>query len=77
MTTSANQEQATLQDNQVNLFTVFDHKINKQPLEALAVKIQVVGLSFFYGKKQALDNINLDIPENKITSLIGPSGCGK
>ncbi|MEE9273521.1 MAG: phosphate ABC transporter ATP-binding protein PstB [Robiginitomaculum sp.] len=31
----------------------------------------------FYGKKQAIDDVNLDIPENQITALIGPSGCGK
>lgn len=31
----------------------------------------------FYGKKQAIDNVNLEIPENQITALIGPSGCGK
>lgn len=31
----------------------------------------------FYGKKQAINNVSLDIPENKITALIGPSGCGK
>jgi len=29
----------------------------------------------FYGKKQAIDNVSLDIPENQITALIGPSGC--
>ncbi|GHB03453.1 phosphate import ATP-binding protein PstB [Algimonas arctica] len=31
----------------------------------------------FYGKKQAIKNVSLDIPENQITALIGPSGCGK
>ncbi len=31
----------------------------------------------FYGKKQAISNVSLDIPENEITALIGPSGCGK
>lgn len=31
----------------------------------------------FYGKKQAINNVSLEIPENRITALIGPSGCGK
>jgi phosphate transport system ATP-binding protein len=30
-----------------------------------------------YGEKQALFDINLDIPANQVTALIGPSGCGK
>jgi phosphate transport system ATP-binding protein len=33
--------------------------------------------SFWYGQKQALDGITLDIAERSITALIGPSGCGK
>jgi phosphate transport system ATP-binding protein len=40
-------------------------------------KIQSQDLSFFYGKKQALNRINLDIKEHQITALMGPSGCGK
>jgi phosphate transport system ATP-binding protein len=39
--------------------------------------IQVRDFSFFYGKKQALHNVTLDIPEKQISALIGPSGCGK
>lgn len=35
------------------------------------------GLNFFYGRAQALRNINLDIPLRQVTALIGPSGCGK
>ena len=31
----------------------------------------------FYGNKQAIDNVSLNIPENEITAFIGPSGCGK
>ncbi len=31
----------------------------------------------FYGEKQALFDVNLDIPKNAVTALIGPSGCGK
>ncbi len=40
-------------------------------------KIEVEHLNFYYGKKQALLDITIDIPENFITALIGPSGCGK
>lgn len=41
------------------------------------VKIRVENLDFFYGKTQALKNINLDIYENSVAAIIGPSGCGK
>lgn len=34
-------------------------------------------LNLWYGVSQALKNINMQIPEKKITALIGPSGCGK
>lgn len=37
----------------------------------------VKDLCLWYGKTQALKNINLEIPETSITALIGPSGCGK
>lgn len=40
-------------------------------------KIISKNLNLWYGEKQALKNINLEIPEKKITALIGPSGCGK
>ena len=39
--------------------------------------IEVDGFSFFYGAKQALFDINMNVPEGEITALIGPSGCGK
>ena len=41
------------------------------------VKISVKNLQFFYGSFQSLKNINLEIPERRITAFIGPSGCGK
>ncbi|WP_028445437.1 phosphate ABC transporter ATP-binding protein PstB [Chitinimonas koreensis] len=40
-------------------------------------KLAVRGLNFYYGNFHALKNINLDIPERKVTAFIGPSGCGK
>ncbi len=39
--------------------------------------VVVNNLNLFYGTKQALIDINIDIPKNKATAFIGPSGCGK
>lgn len=39
--------------------------------------IAIDEFSFFYGEKQALHDIDMAIPERKVTALIGPSGCGK
>ncbi len=41
------------------------------------IKIKADNLNFFYGNKQVLFNVNLEIYKRKITALIGPSGCGK
>ncbi len=41
------------------------------------IKIRSSGVKVYYGDKQALKGINLDIAENSVTALIGPSGCGK
>jgi phosphate transport system ATP-binding protein len=49
-----------------------------QPVqETLVQKIQVKNLNFYYGAFHALKDINLEIPERKVTAFIGPSGCGK
>ena len=39
--------------------------------------LTVRNFDFFYGKKQALFDVNMDIPERQVTAFIGPSGCGK
>jgi len=41
------------------------------------LKIKAENVNFFYGKTQALKNINMNIYANQITAIIGPSGCGK
>ena len=47
----------------------------RQPLKHDYIKI--VNFSFWYGTKQALFDISMDIPERQVTAFIGPSGCGK
>ena len=41
------------------------------------VCLRVDDLNLFYGDKQALNSVNLDIAEREVTAFIGPSGCGK
>ncbi len=41
------------------------------------VKIKSKNLNVYYGEKQALFDVNLDLNEKEVTALIGPSGCGK
>jgi len=43
----------------------------------LATKVTAEKVSVFYGEKQALFEVSIDIPERSVTSFIGPSGCGK
>ena len=42
-----------------------------------AVKLTLNQVNFFYGDRQALFNIDIEIFKNQVTSFIGPSGCGK
>ncbi len=41
------------------------------------VKLDVVDLSAWYGKKQALSGVSFPIRSGEVTAIIGPSGCGK
>ena len=54
----------TQQDNRLNL----DDEKNC---------IKVDNFNLYYADKQALENIDLSIPEKRVTGFIGPSGCGK
>ena len=40
-------------------------------------KVRAKDVSVFYGEKQALFDVSLEMPEKTVTALIGPSGCGK
>lgn len=41
------------------------------------VAIEVPGLNLYYGEKQALFDVSMNIPKQRVTAFIGPSGCGK
>jgi len=45
--------------------------------EAARVKITARDVSVYYGDKQALFDVSIDIPERAVMAFIGPSGCGK
>lgn len=40
-------------------------------------KLRAENLNLYYGAKQALNNVSIDIIANTVTAFIGPSGCGK
>ncbi len=41
------------------------------------VKIEARDINFFYGSRQALSSVSIEIYKNQVTAIIGPSGCGK
>ncbi len=44
---------------------------------ALQTKVEIEDLHFWYGDSNALQDISMEIPANRVTAFIGPSGCGK
>ncbi len=66
--------------------SVTEEESKSQPAESPAGSLRADGIEnyiqirdygFSYGKKKVLFNINLSVPERKVTAFIGPSGCGK
>lgn len=52
-----------------------DDEANVESGEEITLRVENVDL--YYSDKQALKNINMAIPKNRVTAFIGPSGCGK
>ena len=48
-----------------------------QAAEQHELKMAARDVNVWYGEKQALFDVNLDIFDRSVTALIGPSGCGK
>ncbi|GAB0109864.1 phosphate ABC transporter ATP-binding protein PstB [Pseudoalteromonas distincta] len=61
------------QVNQANIGQKLDLENLTDDQKALEIK----NLDLYYGDKQALSNVNMNIPKGQVTAFIGPSGCGK
>src|SRR4030043_80574 len=51
------------------------HQGCDKKMESTVLKIEK--FSAFFGENQVLKEVNLSIPQNRITAIMGPSGCGK
>lgn len=61
----------------VNPSTSNLEKLDLHNLPAEQTALDIKDLSLYYGEDQALHNISMRIPNNRVTAFIGPSGCGK
>ncbi len=62
-------------EQNMNISIDRDHRGMHLDNEKMAIEVKDWNL--FYGSKQALQNINMKLPQNRVTAFIGPSGCGK
>jgi phosphate transport system ATP-binding protein len=60
----------------IDMRSVFSGQLDKAA-EQDEPCIKVENLNLFYGTKQALYNVNMEMPKKRVTAYIGPSGCGK
>ena len=73
------QQPSPSQPLNVQRLTVQDrHRpLPNNPTNTQTVKLTLNQVNFFYGDRQALFKIDIEIVKNQVTSFIGPSGCGK
>jgi len=50
---------------------------SKEPATAREAKMRARDVNVFYGDKQAIKDVSIDIFDDRVTAFIGPSGCGK
>jgi len=68
---------SVMEDRLENITRMDTTNVESPPDEKNRSLIKISDFDFFYGDKQALFNINMDIAEKEVTAFIGPSGCGK
>ncbi|KPH65185.1 phosphate ABC transporter ATP-binding protein [Pseudoalteromonas porphyrae] len=52
-------------------------KLDLENLSTEQTALQIKNLDLYYGEKQALSSVSMNIPKGQVTAFIGPSGCGK
>ncbi|MDG6773538.1 phosphate ABC transporter ATP-binding protein PstB [Thiomicrorhabdus sp. ZW0627] len=60
-----------------NISVALDRDHRSLSLAEEKVAMEVKNWNLYYGTKQALKDINMIVPEHRVTAFIGPSGCGK
>lgn len=61
----------------MDMSSVMKKHARRMSLDDEKICINIRDFNLYYGSKQALKNITMDIPEKRVTAFIGPSGCGK
>ncbi|MBA3897877.1 MAG: phosphate ABC transporter ATP-binding protein [Sphingomonadaceae bacterium] len=61
----------------MNDITLNDIAAHQHALPEAGAKIAARGVDVFYGAKQAIDDVSIDVGMDNVTAFIGPSGCGK
>ena len=57
--------------------SVLDREKRQLDLSKEEICLQVKDLNLYYGQKQALKSVSMQIPKRRVSAFIGPSGCGK
>lgn len=60
-----------------DLYMIKSSTVRTPDEEVRPIRIKARNVNVFYGEKQALFDVSIDIPEKAVTAFIGPSGCGK
>ncbi|TKT75501.1 phosphate ABC transporter ATP-binding protein PstB [Aquamicrobium sp. LC103] len=60
-----------------DLYSIKSSTVRTPDETPLPTRVKAREVSVFYGAKQALFDVSIDVPERAVTAFIGPSGCGK
>lgn len=75
--TTASGTQSAAKTHAVNVSSSLSHSDKRLRIGNEKVCMSIENFNLYYDDDQALKNINLIIPEKRVTAFIGPSGCGK